>query len=163
MPLQLSELSQACQDLAWALREEPPTGVDSLAGALHQLREAQRALGDAARDVEAHLAEAMGKEKVVVVAGLGTLERKASPVKPVWNHEALSKRLAAASRDERVVNPDTGEILETDAEAAIRVFRECAAVTYYRLGKLSERGIDGKDFREAEGWRTTVRIVPEAS
>lgn len=158
--LQLSELTEACQSMAWALREEPPTGVDSLAGALNILREARRALGDAERDIEAHLAEAMGDEKVMVIAGIGSLERKASPVKPSWDHEGLRKLIAAASRDERVLNESTGEI-EGEAEAALRVLLDCAAVTYYRMGKLKDRGIDGKRFREQESWRTTVRIIPE--
>lgn len=158
--LQLSELTEACQSMAWALREEPPTGVDSLAGALNILREARRALGDAERDIEAHLAEAMGKEKLVVVAGLGTLERKHSKVSPKWDHERLRPMLAALSRDERKLNEETGEI-EGESEAAIRVFTDVAAVSYYRLGKLKERGLNPDDYCEDAGWRTTVRIIPE--
>jgi hypothetical protein len=157
--MDLPELLQACQDTAWSLREQPPSGVDRLAQALHQLREAASALSDAARDVEAHLAEAMGKDKEVVVEGLGTLERKASPIKPRWDAERLLPIVAALSRDERLVNERTGEI-ETDSDAAVRVLNEVASIAYFRVGELSKRGVDAKAFREQEGWRTTIRIHP---
>lgn len=153
-------LATLCQEEAWRLREEPPKGVDGLAQTLHHLREARRALGDAERDIEAHLAEAMGDEKVAVVAGLGTLERKASPVKPRWEHERLLPRIAALSRDERIVREETGEI-EGEAEAAVRVLGEVASIAYYRVGELKRRGLDAREFRSEDSWRTTVRVIPE--
>lgn len=158
--MELHQLLQECQDKAWSLREEPPTGVDSLAQVLHELREARRALGDAERDVEAHLAEAMGKEKVAVVAGLGTIERKSSPVKPRWENERLLPRIAALSRDERVFREATGEI-EGEAEAAVRVLGECASIAYFRVGELKKRGLDAREFRSEESWVVKVRIIPE--
>lgn len=157
----LAELASLCQDVAWSLRERPPSDTESLAYGLHHLREARRALGDAERDIEAHLAEAMGDDKLVAIAGLGQVERKASPVKPRWEHERLLPRIAAMSRDERLVNESTGEI-ETDADAAVRVLAECASIAYYRVGELKRRGLDPREFRSEESWRTTVRIVPEA-
>lgn len=155
-----ASLSAICQDEAWRLRETPPTDRDELALTLHHIREAKRALGDAERDIEQHLADAMGKEKVVVIAGLGTLERKASAVKPKWDAEALLPRIAALSRDERLVNERTGEI-ESDSDAAVRVLNECASIAYFRVGELNRRGLDAREFRSEDSWRTTVRIIPE--
>lgn len=156
-----TDLATLCQDEAWRLREEPPTGVDRLAQTLASLREAAAALSDAARDVEAHLAEAMGDDKEMKVEGIGTLERKASPVKPRWEHERLLPRIAALSRDERIFREETGEI-EGEAEAAVRVLAEVASIAYYRVGELKKRGLDAKEFRDQDGWRTTIRIHPEA-
>lgn len=156
----LEQLVKDCDFAAWKLRENPPTDRDELAQALHSLREARRMLGDAERDIEAHLAEAMGDEKTAVVAGLGTIERKASPVKPQWEHERLLPRIAALSRDERILREETGEI-EGEAEAAVRVLGEVAAISYYRVGELKKRGIDAREFRSEDSWRTTVRIIPQ--
>lgn len=157
--MEAPELATLCQDVAWGLREQPPSGVDRLAQTLQALRDAASALSDAARDIEAHLAEAMGDAKEVKVEGVGTLERKASPIKPRWDTERLLPLVAALSRDERLVNTTTGEI-ETDSDAAVRVLNEVASIAYFRVGELSKRGVDAKAFREQEGWRTTVRIHP---
>lgn len=144
--------------LVWSLREQPPTDRDELARTLSKLRSARRMVSDAERDIEQHLATAMGPDKVVAVEGLGTVEVKHSAVKPKWDHERLLPRIAAMSRDERLINERTGEI-ESDSDAAVRVLFECASIGYWRVGKLKERGLDPKDFSENEGWRASVRIL----
>lgn len=153
-------LTAICQELAWALREEPEADVEVLAKLLADLRGAKAAVGDAERDIEARLAEAMGENKVVAIAGLGTVERKASAIKPRWDAERLLPRIAALSRDERIMRESTGEI-EGEAEAAVRVLAQVASIAYFRVGELDKRGLDAREFREQDGWRTSVRIIPE--
>lgn len=155
---ELDELHQRCSDVAWAIHAVPPTEREELAHFLHLLRECKRMLSDAERIVETALADDLGDEKMAVVEGLGTLEKKHSPVKPRWDHAGLAKHLAALSRDERELNTETGEI-EPEAEAALRVLLDVAAIDYYRLGKLKQRGLDPGDFREQDGWKPSVRII----
>lgn len=155
--MELSELRILCEDVAWALREEPPAGVDSLAHALHELRQARQALADAERDVEAKLAAAM-PTKEMAVEGLA-LERRWSPAKTEWSHEVIAKRVAAASRDERILNEDTGEI-EGESEAAARVVLSAAGIGYWRKGRLKELGIDPTEVcTPSEEGRSTVRLT----
>lgn len=157
----LDALKMAAAEIAWDVREKGVQGREELAWCLHLVRETRRWLGDAERLLEASLAAELDGEKTAVVAGLGTIERKASRVKPVWDHAALMDRVAAASQDERKIDTETGEVLESFGQAAVRVMFDCAAIGYWRVGKLAERGIDAKAFCEQEGWRETVRVVPE--
>lgn len=158
----LEQLVKDIDFLVWLLRDKPPIDRDELAHTLSRLRSARRMLSDAERDIEQHLATAMGDDKVVVVEGLGTVERKHSPVKPTWDHERLLPRIAAMSRDERLINERTGEI-ESDSDAAARVLFECAAISYWRVGKLQERGIDAKEYRSEDSWRASIRITTEGT
>lgn len=158
--MELSELRILCEDVAWALRQEPPQSVDSLAHALHELRQAKQAIGDAERDVEARLAESM-ETKEMAVEGLA-LERRWSAARTEWSHEVIAKRVAAASRDERILNEATGEI-EGESEAAARVVLSAAGIGYWRKGRLKELGIDPKDVcTPSEEGRYTVRVSPMA-
>lgn len=154
--MELSDLRTLCQDTAWALRQEPPVGVDSLAYVLHELRQARQALSDAERDVEAKLAEAM-PTKEMAVDGLA-LERRWSAARTEWSHEVIAKRVAAASRDERILNESTGEI-EGESEAAARVVLSAAGIGYWRKGRLKELGIDPTEVcTPSEEGRHTVRL-----
>jgi hypothetical protein len=129
---------------------------DDVANVIRTIREAKRFLGDAERQLEDRLAKAMTSK----VSADGSFEKKWQPGKTVWDHDFIAPRIAAASRDERVLDTETG-VIEGEAEAAVRCIREAAGISYWRVGALRRFGIDPDAVREREGGRFTIRFLTE--
>jgi hypothetical protein len=155
--VKLSELVEECESHAEHWMQPHDLSVGVLAWELQAARRAARACSDIARAIEGQLAEKM-EGKTEVVEGVGTLERHWSPAKTTWNHGPLATLVAAASRDERVLDEKTG-VIEGEAEASARVLLRNAGISYWRVGELKRLGIDPDEYREKEGGRWTVRFV----
>jgi hypothetical protein len=125
-----------------------------LAATVRNIREARGLLANAERAFEAKLAEQMTSK----VSEDGTYERRWSPDKTTWDHDFIAPRIVAASMDERILNPDTGEI-ESEGSAVMRLFREAAGISYWRVGALKRLGINIDDCREQLGGRYIIRFL----
>lgn len=154
--MKLPDLALAAEALANDSMGELPADVDTLAHLLVEARRAKRAISDVERAIESALATAMPK-KQITVQGVGTLERRKGNDRKAWDHERLGARIAALSRDERVLDESTG-VIEGEAEAAVRVLLACARPDY-RVTALRERGLDPDDYCLSEPGRTSVQVI----
>lgn len=83
------------------------------------------------------------------------------PTSPKTDGEGLLRVVVAAARDERAVDRETGEALESEGEAVARVLAEVYPIAIPsvrpRTTALKARHIDLSDFSEPGGWTRTVR------
>lgn len=137
-----------------SMAEHPDATEAELATIVRMIREARRLLSDAERAFEAKLAGAMpGK-----LSSDKTFEKKWSPASTRWDSDYVMPRLAAAALDERILDKETG-VIEPAEQAAMRIFREAAGVSYYRVGALKRLGIDVDNAREQEGGRWVIKFL----
>jgi hypothetical protein len=126
------------------------TDMDDAVAAWRTLTEAKRWLGDACDD----LANVIGKtmtEKRVTAAGV-TVERSMKVSRTQWDKESLLR----AVLDSRVVNEDTGELLDpTPLDKVLRVWNLGAP----RVTALRERGLDPDEYATVERFDTWLLRV----
>lgn len=81
---------------------------------------------------------------------------------PKTDGEGLLRVVVAAARDERAVDRETGEALESEGEAVARVLAEVYPITNAsvrpRTTALKARHIDLSEYSEPGGWARTVRV-----
>lgn len=136
-----------------------------LAALLAAVRRSRATLAFVESEVERLLARAM-PSNVVVVDGVGVLERRAGRKRSSWDHARLASLLAARVADQRLVDPETGEVLPRPpgrlAQDVVDEFLRCAGVSYWKVGELRARNLDPAGFCEEEAGRTTVGIRESA-
>ena len=59
--------------------------------------------------------------------------------------------------DERLIDPDTGEV--EPSWVVVTALRECAGISYWRIGALRDRGLDPDEFAETTSEARSVRIL----
>lgn len=146
-------------DEAWsdALLAETP---DAVAAQLALLDDIGRHLRDRRAAVEEHLVAVMdGHETAALVLSDGTrVERHRKSSRKGWDHEgaasAVLRYVPAATRE---LNPQTGAV-ESDAEVAVRLVRECASISSWKK-RLTE--ITGTSMDEwcSESWSDSVKLT----
>lgn len=154
----ITRLSSELEAL-WQPREDP-LPLDDLTLLLLGLTDLQKALGIHVASVEEVITNLMPEK--TVKTHWATIERVTSSNKTTWDHDLLMPKVAQAAVDNRQVDPETGEI-ESVSQAVVRAILECASVSYWRLGKLSEREIDGTKYRSVEWGRKRVKITQRPS
>jgi hypothetical protein len=133
-----------------------PFDIDRAVSDLAELREVRKALADWEAELSEWLAEALGFNTLTLDDGKEVTVRRGTTRK-TWDHDQLLRVVLARSRDERVIDPETGEA-EDLAEATLRVLTDCAHIDYWRKGALSERGLDVDEFCETTAGRPRVVI-----
>ena len=93
------------------------------------------------------------------VEGVGMVEVRHAKKGVKWDMETLVPRIVSRAWDEVAVDQATGELLERPEDAVVRALRECVAFSYARVGALKERGIDPDEYRESQGFSTSVVIA----
>ena len=82
---------------------------------------------------------------------------------PKTDGEGLLRAVVARARDERQIDRETGECLESEGEAVARVLAEVYPITNAsvrpRTTALRSRHIDLSEFSEPGGWARTVRTA----
>jgi hypothetical protein len=115
------------------------------------LATASMGLGQCREQLDTLIGDAMGTYRVVV-DGFGFVERHHKKSRTKWDRDAL----LSAVRDTRLVDPETGEVIDpTPLDKVLHVWNLGAP----RLGALKERGIDADEFCETEerkGWQLKV-------
>jgi hypothetical protein len=100
-------------------------------------------------------------DKEMDVGGIGQVTKAMGSSKK-WDHENLWYTVTARALDKKKhkIDTETGEILvrETDHGAVMRVLRECAYVSYWKLGALEEYGIDADEYCEVSWTKPSIRI-----
>ena len=155
----VSVIQRALNELSESV-ERYEGNPDALAYMLATLREIRAGWSLAEMEVESKLAAAMGGN-VMVIPGVGVLERRQSKSRKNWDHTALASWLAARVAD-KPFSQETGERLDTLelCDEVAREILECAGIGYWKVSALKQRDCDaGKYCEESEG-RTTVTVRP---
>jgi hypothetical protein len=109
------------------------------------------------RQVEA-LYERMDK-KVMEFPGIGAVEKVRGKSRTAWKHDDLAAKMLGLSRQpSNRIADDDGEVLETPEEAALRLLRECAHISYWKLEPLKEHGIDPDEYAETKQGKVGIRF-----
>ena len=75
-----------------------------------------------------------------------------------WDHDEVTKHVVSRALDERHIDPDTGEV-EPSWVVVTRALRECAGISYWRVGALRDRGLDRDEFAEVPSESSSVRVM----
>lgn len=77
-----------------------------------------------------------------------------------WDHDALRRLVVARGRDRRSVDPDTGEVLESEGEAVGRaIFGALGKNPPWTVGGLADLGIEAAEHRVGRNPKRSVEIV----
>lgn len=156
---ELPVIQQALNDLSEAA-ERHQGDTETLAYMLATLREIRAGWSLAEMEVEAKLADAMGGN-VMVIPGVGVLERRKSKSRKNWDHTAVASWLAARVAD-KPFSQTTGEKLDTNelCDEVAREILECAGVSYWKVSALKQRDCDAGKYCEETEARVTVTVRP---
>jgi hypothetical protein len=130
--------------------------ADDLAHLLADLASLKRAVSETYKTVEARLVAEAGNRKFEV-AGLGLVEIKRATKYTQWKNDELWRVVAARALDERLMDPETGELLERESETISRVLRACVSPSWLLTG-LRNRGIQVDEFANVEENGYSVRL-----
>lgn len=125
--------------------------IGELAPLLKEIAVANKRLKDAENGIAERVAALMDK-KVMTISGV-VLEKGDPTGSVTWNWASLIPDLVARASDERNIDRETGEALESEVNAVIRVLTDCVAFQYARVGKIEDgtglkaRGLDPEDYR----------------
>lgn len=150
------ELAENALAALGAFATVEPSDVGEYARLLLTYAEVLRAARTIEDAMHHNLARLMGDEKKVTVEGLGVLERRRSASRK-WDHESLLGVVRQRAITDRKVQLDTGEI-ESPDEAFMRVLRDAAAFSYWRIGKLKSMDIDPDEYCKTS-WGSTRVVI----
>ena len=124
---------------------------------LEDIRLKIKELRDYERDLIGEIHDIMPMKKVALPT-FGVVEKTWSSNKR-WDHESMWNVLMARARDARMIDKETGEVLESEGQAVRRVIEECAYVSYWRTTPLIEKyGIDPDEYTETTSKRIGIRM-----
>jgi hypothetical protein len=76
-----------------------------------------------------------------------------------WDNEEMWNVMTARARDARMIDKETGEVLESEMGALRRVIEECAYISYWKVTPLKETyGIDPDEYAETTSSKPSLRI-----
>lgn len=136
--------------------------AEEIATYIQTLRIVQRWIKDVDQLLENHLVPLLPRSKVAL-AGIGVVEKSPNNTRE-WDTEALLPVILAKASDERYIDRETGEALESEAQAFLRVLKECVNFGYFKIGGadgrkgLKDHGIDPDYFSEKKSGRVTVKV-----
>jgi len=96
--------------------------------------------------------------EITLISG-GTVEKKIGADRKKWHHPQLATRVAERLH-EMSVDMDTGEVVMTAQDMVVKLL-DYAAISYWRVGKLGEIGINPDQFCEQGDYKTNI-IIREA-
>lgn len=98
----------------------------------------------------------MGNRGVVETQSGATVEKKGAADRKKWDHEKLAATVAERL-SEMSVDMDTGERVMTPTQMVQKLL-EYAAVSYWRVGKLGELGINPDNYCEQGEYKTSIIV-----
>ena len=109
------------------------------------------------RDVVQRTHELMPRYQMRI-KGFGIVTRSNNKNKK-WDNDETWNVLIARALDSRLIDKETGEVLEREASAVRRVIEECAYISYWKTTPLEEKyGIDPDEYYETTSVRPSIRI-----
>jgi len=129
--------------------EDTAEALRSLRAVVAGLRMIDDDLADRLADVVSYGDTSFGDRRVT---------KRRGSIRKAWDHDAIIPRLVAQALDERRIDRETGEVLETEASAVVRVLKEGAGISYWRTGVLKKRGLDPDEYCSTEAGRTRIEV-----
>jgi hypothetical protein len=152
-----SALAELNKQLAEYIDSKPE--IDEAAEGLAKLNFAKRELS-VIYDSFAHgVGNLMGSSGMIETASGITIEKKTAADRKKWRHPELATRVAERL-SEMSVDMDTGEIVMSAQDMVVKLL-DYAAVSYWRVGKLGEIGVNPDSYCEQGDFKTSI-IVREA-
>jgi hypothetical protein len=152
-----SALTELNKELTNYIDSKPD--IDEAAEGLAKLNFAKRELS-VIYDSFAHgVGNLMGSSGMIETASGITIEKKTAADRKKWRHPELATRVAEGL-SEMSVDMDTGEIVMSAQDMVVKLL-DYAAVSYWRVGKLGEIGVNPDSYCEQGDFKTSI-IVREA-
>ena len=152
-----SALTELNKELTEYIDSKPE--IDEAAEGLAKLNFAKRELS-VIYDSFAHgVGNLMGSSGMIETASGITIEKKTSADRKKWRHPELANRVAERL-SEMSVDMDTGEIVMSAQDMVVKLL-DYAAVSYWRVGKLGEIGVNPDSYCEQGDFKTSI-IIREA-
>ena len=98
----------------------------------------------------------MGNRGLVETQSGATIEKKGAADRKKWRHNELAASVAERL-SEMSVDMDTGERTMTAAQMVEKLL-DYAAVSYWRVGKLGELGINPDNYCEQGDYKTSIIV-----
>jgi hypothetical protein len=152
-----SALTELNKELTEYIDSKPE--IDEAAEGLAKLNFAKRELS-VIYDSFAHgVGNLMGSSGMIETASGITIEKKTAADRKKWRHPELANRVAERL-SEMSVDMDTGEIVMSAQDMVVKLL-DYAAVSYWRVGKLGEIGVNPDSYCEQGDFKTSI-IIREA-
>lgn len=131
-------------------------GVAEAAELLAQFNMMKRDLGIIYDSFAGKVGSLMGNQGMVETQSGATIEKKGATDRKKWDHSKLANRVAERL-NEMSVDIDTGERMMT-ATQMVEKLLDYAAVSYWRVGKLGELGINPDLYCEQGEHKTSIIV-----
>ena len=135
----------------------PPATNEEFVSLLVAIRDLRADLAFVASELEKGLLDRNPPKRFAVDGN--EVEVKKSTTRTKWQNDDLMKVVVARALDERLSDPDTGEMLEPGWQTVARVISLCMRPSW-RLTPLRERGIDPDEFSEVNEEHLSVVLPP---
>lgn len=135
--------------------EESPAVADA-GEILLKLNKIKRDLSTVYDSYSKKISDLMGNASIIDLPSGGSLEKKGATERKKWQNPELASRVAERL-SEMSVDMDTGEII-MDAKGMVVKLLDYAAVSYWRVGKLGEIGINPDAYCEQGDYKTNLIV-----
>lgn len=135
---------------------EAPGSPQEALSALSATRVLVKELGTLESFLEGALLGMM-EEKTLTI-GDQQVTKKRTANRTSWDHDGLLGEVRRRALEERQPTAE-GEI-ENPLDAFLRLFKETASVSYWRMGALKQHNIDPYDYRTVEWGREKIVVEP---
>lgn len=155
----LERIHEALDDLEHAPLDTVRT-IEDAAVLYVDVEEARRRLNDVLREVTAFLADTV-PGKAYTIEGhpqVVGIEIKTDVKRTGWQHDDLMRHVVSRAKDERVIDFTTGEALESEADAVVRILNECVRPNWKVTG-LKALGLEPDEFCKVEYGAKSVKVV----
>lgn len=152
-----SALSNLNKELTEYIDSNPD--IDEAAEGLAKLNFAKRELSVIYDSFAHSVGNLMGSSGMIETASGITIEKKTAADRKKWRHPELATRVAERL-SEMSVDMDTGEVVMSAQDMVVKLL-DYAAVSYWRVGKLGEIGVNPDSYCEQGDYKTSI-IIREA-
>lgn len=130
--------------------------VAEAAEMLAQLNAIKRDFGIVYDSFAGKVGQLMGNRGLVETQSGATIEKKGATERKKWMHTELASAVSQRLAD-MAVDMDTGERTMTPTEMVQKLL-DYAAVSYWRVGKLGELGINPDNYCEQGEYKTSIIV-----
>jgi len=135
---------------------ESEIDVKELAELLLKLNRAKRDFSVIYDSFSQKVMNSMGDSSLIELPSGGSIEKKGATERKKWRHPELAIRVAERL-SEMSVDMDTGEVV-MNAQGMVVKLLDYAAVSYWRVGKLGEIGINPDSYCEQGDYKTNLIV-----
>ncbi len=144
--------------IALGQADEPPDLGDVVKALIH-IRAVMEQFRDA-RDLLAEIGASLMPQRILVIEGVGAIEKTGGWNRSQWEHDRLAShvvRFAQQDREDYARDHD-GEVPESEGAAVARLLLDSIGVSYWKVTGFRERGIEADDYCTKVKARSGIRL-----